>query len=327
MLEIYPWQNKEWQHLLERFRPGKLPHALLFVGSEGLGKTQLAESFAQLLLCKESNAAKACGNCVSCRLLLAGNHPDFLRIGPEESGKQIKIDQIRFLSESLSQTSQQGGYKVVLIAPADAMNLSSANALLKTLEEPESDTILILVTSRPHALPATVRSRCQLLPFATPPSELAKEWLLSQGIRREDSAKVLNFTAGAPLRALELATNKEFLQLEKSFFSDLLKIKLGELSSVVLATKYADYEPKIICDLLLIALQVLMENSIGSEENIAVYGGDLAKFCAALSSKVNGQKLFYYWDKILQIRQALLASISLNKQFLLEDLFLTWLEV
>jgi hypothetical protein len=106
-----------------------------------------------------------------------------------------------------------------------------------------------------------------------------------------------------------------------------LKLKIGELSPVLLATKYADYEPLIISELLLIVLQVLVKKSTRAEENTAGYGEDLDRLCNALFSKTNNQKLFYYWDKILQIRQALLASISLNKQFLLEDLFLTWLEI
>jgi hypothetical protein len=137
----------------------------------------------------------------------------------------------------------------------------------------------------------------------------------------------LAFASGAPLKALELAANKEFSKLEKSFFSDLLKLKIGELSPVLLASKYADYNLKTICELLLIALQVLMRKSTRAEAGTAYYSEDLDKLCNTLFSKINSQKLFSYWDKILQIRQALLASISLNKQFLLEDLFLTWLEI
>src|SRR6185312_9049826 len=146
-----------WNYLHQRRQNNSLPHALLLTGLPDLEFPRL---FSKSLLClKPDLEGKACNNCRTCSLMQAGSHPDFYQIEPEETGKTIRIDQIRELISELNQTAQQGGYKIAIIAPAEAMQMGAANALLKTLEEPAANTLIMLVSNQPGLLAATLRSR------------------------------------------------------------------------------------------------------------------------------------------------------------------------
>ena len=156
--------QNEWQYLLTRRDNNKLPHSLLITGQPGVGKTSFALAFAELLLCQEPGT-KACGQCHSCKLFQAESHPDFKFIQPEASGKIIKIEQIRDVIDMLNKKSHQNGYQIIIIKPAHAMNSAASNALLKTLEEPQGEVMLILLTDQPASLLPTIRSRCQRINF------------------------------------------------------------------------------------------------------------------------------------------------------------------
>src|SRR3990167_4849307 len=158
MTSLSAYLQPVWNNLQKYKAQQRLPHALLFVG-EGIGKKELSLALAQQLLCQTQNT---CGTCHACHLFVSGTHPDFFLITPQEHG-QIKIEQIRQLSEALQQTAQQGGYRVVVVEQAHAMNVAAANALLKTLEEPGNNTIIMLLTERVAFLAATLRSRCQII--------------------------------------------------------------------------------------------------------------------------------------------------------------------
>ncbi len=213
MTTLLPWHRPLWQNLLERLRAGNLPHALLLCGPAGLGKVQFAAFMVQTLLCETGTAqGEPCGHCRSCLVFAAHNHPDLRLVSPLEEGKVIGVDQVREISLYLSQTSQYGGHKAVIIAPADQMNINAANSLLKTLEEPSADSLLLLVTAQPGRLPATVLSRCQRLVFATPNVEQGAQWLRGRIGPELDGALLLSLAEGAPLRALELAESNALSQ-------------------------------------------------------------------------------------------------------------------
>ncbi len=202
---------------------GRLPHALLFHGRPGIGKLHLAEVLAQSLLCENMvGDGLACGSCAACGWFAAGNHPDYRLIQPEalssadedmeageaeeegkkKSSKQIKIEQIRALSDFLNLGAHRNGSRVVLIHPAESMNPGSANALLKSLEEPSAGVIFLLVSHQPRRLLATVRSRCHALALSIPPRELSLRWLQGQGSKA--TAATLAFAGDAPLEAVLL---------------------------------------------------------------------------------------------------------------------------
>ena len=205
MKSFAPWQEAIYARAVRALVDGKLGHALLVTGPPDLGKHEVAEALAARLLCASPRAdGHACGSCRACRLLpaqmqgLASGqlHPDLQRIGlePNEKGDKLRteitVDQVRRLGQWFALTPQFGGAQVALVEPADLMNASAANALLKTLEEPSPGRYLLLVSSRPGRLPATIRSRCQRLEFRLPPQAQAREWLAGQGFdaKRVDTA-------------------------------------------------------------------------------------------------------------------------------------------
>ncbi len=196
-------------------RKNALPHALLLRGHAGIGKHEFALDLSRELLCANPNEDKACGICPSCVWFAEGAHPDFRLIAPENEEEnedalkkktskksQISVIQIRQLFDYLSLSSHQVGAKrIILISPAETLNLASANALLKMLEEPPANTLFLLVTSQPQRLLSTVVSRCQALDMSMPSKTDAIDWLKTQGLQNAEIA--LDYVGGAPLLALQ----------------------------------------------------------------------------------------------------------------------------
>ena len=179
----------------------RLPHGMLIHGQAGAGQADIGLWLAFRLLCR-GNETKPCGECADCRLFLAGNHPDFHWISVLEDKKEIGIAQLRGLTEVLVLRSYRGGAKVALVEPAEAMNIHSFNALLKTLEEPPADTYLLLATSRSDRIPRTIASRCARFLVPLPEREMALAWLADAGVER-DGEGLLRLANGAAFLAAE----------------------------------------------------------------------------------------------------------------------------
>ncbi len=235
---IFEWQAGLWQRVLER--AGRLPHALLFAGPAGGGKRAFAEALAARELCSRPAAdGHACGVCEDCQWRLAGNHPDLLRVVPEadqedrndasaekaDSGKaasrQIVIDQIRDLQQTLTTGGHRGGRRVAIIDPPEAMNPYTANALLKLLEEPTTNVLFLLISSSPKRLLPTIRSRCQTWAFPRPPADAAARWLADRQV--PDAAALLAFSGGMPLAAAVLAETGN-AAARKRFVADIASL-------------------------------------------------------------------------------------------------------
>ncbi|CAB1240239.1 DNA polymerase III subunit delta' [Vibrio cholerae] len=194
---LYPWLVPVWQPWQAGLAAGKISSATLIQASEGLGAESLVELMARTLMCTSSQS-EPCGFCHSCGLMQSGNHPDFHVVKPEKIGKSITVEQIRQMNRIAQESSQLSGYRLIVIEPADAMNESSANALLKTLEEPAPNCLFILVTSRIKHLLPTIVSRCQRLVLPAPTTALVVEWLKGQGITTP--AYALHLCADSPLK-------------------------------------------------------------------------------------------------------------------------------
>lgn len=218
-----PWQQDAWAELAARRE--RMPHALLLHGSRGIGKRHLMQAFAQLLLCESPRGETACGQCPGCDLLAADNHPDLRWLTPaaqmpERDGaaatddgepdepargagtgkapsREIVIDQVRRTGEFLSVSSHRGGRQVVMLIPAEALNATAANALLKVLEEPPAGAVFLAVTDELDAVLPTIRSRCVLMRAAAPSRAQALQWLESRGV--SDAAAKLSEAGGAPV--------------------------------------------------------------------------------------------------------------------------------
>jgi DNA polymerase-3 subunit delta' len=176
-------------------------------------------------------------------LLAAGSHPDLVRVGLElrDDGKprsEITVDQVRALSQRLAMSSQFGGWQLALVDPADRFNASAANALLKTLEEPASSTVIVLVADEPARLPATIRSRCQRIEVRAPPPAQATAWLLSQGFAAPDAEAALRASLGNPGRAVEWRADGT-LAVRQACSDDLRSLATGRDSALAVADRWA----------------------------------------------------------------------------------------
>ncbi len=164
-------QAKALTLLSRALTSSRLAHAYLFAGPDGVGKTTVALDLAAVLLCRDPLADHPCGICPGCLKFQSGNHPDFLRIGPDGAG--IKIDQIRELKKALNFAPFESRLRIVLLEEVHTMRREAANSLLKVLEEPPADNLLLLVGNAAGSLLDTIVSRCQVIPFAPLPLALA----------------------------------------------------------------------------------------------------------------------------------------------------------
>lgn len=244
----FDWQDEIWQRLKERRE--RFPQALLMTGREGIGKRRLAERVARMLLCENPlPAGEPCGRCSACLWLAGGFHPDLRLVEPERNenreegdgarkdkkpSHEITVAQIRDLADFVAMASHRGGAKVIVVQPAEALNASAANALLKTLEEPPPGTFFLLVSHRLRRLPATILSRCERMALPLPPPDMAATWLRSQGVA--DPTLSLAQTGGAPLAALELQ-DADYWRRRETFLRALAG---GSPNPVLVAEKLQD---------------------------------------------------------------------------------------
>ena len=238
---MYPWLQNTYQGLAQRAIAGRLHHGILLHGTQGLGKTELAEKLAALLLCQRPAATEPCGACQACLLRVAGNHPDWHQIRREKT--QISVDQIRDGIQKLSKTAQLSGNKVLIIHEAECFNQASANALLKTLEEPTRGTYILLITHAANRLLPTILSRCEKQPVTPPPQAEGLAWLASQQVNCDE--QTLALCANAPLRAKAWCEDEKRLRYD-DFAGALTQLQRFEQSPLALASQWQD-QAELVC--------------------------------------------------------------------------------
>jgi DNA polymerase III subunit delta' len=317
-----PWLDATWGVLQRGRAAGRLPHALLIAGPAGVGKRLLADLLACSLLCQAPGPdGLPCGRCQDCHLFRVGNHPDLVRLGPDPEGKsdEIKVGSIRDLVESEGLTPTRGPHKVITIAPADRMNASAANALLKTLEEPAPGTLFCLITERAYLLPATVRSRCQRLALGLPDEAEALGWLAGR-IKSGDPGLLLRLAHGAPLRALELA-DEALLKRRDAAFAGFLAVGQGERDPVAEAQAWGDLGPRVSLDWLGGWVSDLLRLRT---DGAAGYLGNPDKrgALAQLAGRLDLLAGHRYLQRILRARAS--QDSPLNPQLLHESLLIDW---
>ncbi|HEY4582227.1 MAG TPA: DNA polymerase III subunit delta' [Lysobacter sp.] len=283
-MSLPPWARRAYESLVAALDAGRLGHAQLLHGPALLGKRAVAERFAQRLLCESPARLDPCGACRGCRQFDARfqrdpvetrpdgslahpsghpSHPDAAFIGyvlnekssPKKMRSEIVIDQMRELTQQLLVSPQYGRARVALVEPADAIGVAAANALLKTLEEPVEGRYVLLVSSRPARLPATIRSRCQLVEFRIPPPGEARSWLLAQGHAPADVDEALAAANGHPGLADDWLRSGG-LDLRRRVASDLQKLARGEVTAQEAAQQWgadaqADLRLRFAADIVL----------------------------------------------------------------------------
>jgi DNA polymerase-3 subunit delta' len=241
----HPWLESDKTRMAISLDQDRLGHAPMICGPVGLGKTALADWLARRLLCLSPAGQDPCGECPSCRMIDAGTHPDQFRVGIPEEKREIPVDSIRELTDSLQLTPSIGARRLGLVEPAEAMNRNAANALLKTLEEPHPGAWLILVSHQPGRLPATVRSRCQIFTVRPPAPSVGRAWLRGHCPDASDDELVeaLDLSAGAPLAARALLEEGQ-LDFGHAVLDGLIGIADGEAIHRILDDRWVDSGPQ-----------------------------------------------------------------------------------
>jgi DNA polymerase-3 subunit delta' len=321
---IYPWQTRQWQQLITSKQQNRLPHALLFVGSQGLGKKQFALAFAHATLCNKSESP--CGQCHTCHLIQSQLHPDLLLVEPEQTGQIVKVDQIREVVQFVSETALLSTQRIVIINPANAMNMNAANALLKTLEEPAPNAHIILISDQNLRLPATITSRCQKIIFQKPSQDIGLDWLKAQIGEGEDIplSILLNLADGAPLRAKEIFENG-LLTLRQDLYKGLILLTQGKSDPLQLAAQLQEQDMLVTLNLMILWLQDLLRFKLTNGQ-AELINFDYQSFFAKVSTISSREKLLDYFDHVKKIYTHLLSSLNLNRQLMLEELFIRWIQ-
>jgi DNA polymerase-3 subunit delta' len=312
----FTWQERAWTEFEAALAGDRLSHAYLLEGPQGLGKLHLAFRMAARVLGAAWPAADP---------PIPLPHPDLLWITLEiddegKQRKQIGVQQIRDACAELAMTSHAGGWKVAVIWPAEQLNPNSANALLKTLEEPSPQTLLLLVRSRLDTLPATIASRCQRIRIAPPPPEEAVRWLEARG-GKQDWRRVLALAGGAPLMALLLA-EEQALELDIKCRSDMLGIMAQQQEPLEVAADWARRPlPVILRWLDVWTAELVRLKSAGEQPDV---DADALRALQKALERIPLQRLFRYRD---EIRSAMIRSDgAFNAQMMMESLLLPWAE-
>jgi DNA polymerase-3 subunit delta' len=319
--EAFPWQDSLWQQLAGRAQHA---HAYLLHGPVGIGKRALAERLMARLLCQRPEGLEACGQCKSCHLLQAGSHPDNYILEPEEADKAIKVDQVRDLVSFVVQTAQLGGRKVVLIEPVESMNINAANALLKSLEEPSGDTVLLLVSHQPSRLLPTIKSRCVQQACPLPSEALSLQWLAGAlpECSDEERGELLTLAAGSPLAAVSLQA--QGAREQRALVVDGVKKLLKQQQSPTQLAESWNAIPLLLlfdwfCDWSSLILRYQL-----TEDEDGLGLTDMRKVVQYLAQKSNQGKVLTLQDWILAQRQKVLSKANLNRVLLLEALLVQW---
>ena len=325
-MPVYPWLEAQFARLLALRE--RMPHALLVAGPAGTGKQALAQALITALLCRHPVDGHACGECGSCRWLEAGNHPDFLRVEPQLSDndedsasrqrqKPINVEQVRSANEFLHLSSHQGGMRILLVQPAEAMNVAAANALLKTLEEPPAGSLLILVSHHSARLLPTVISRCYQVRVPVPDAAQAAAWLRTQG--GVDWELCLALANGSPLQALAQA-DPAWLDARATWIASWQHPHTGHPVSQAAVLAKLDVEA---LQRWLTAFQQWMHDLISLRMGGVIrYHIDSDAGLRALAGRLEPVDALVFHQRLLDMRKSL--HHTLNQQMVLEDVLLEY---
>lgn len=325
---IGSWHQAQFQTLLAR--KTRLPHALLIRGPEGIGKLAFARALAQALLCERPAAdGSACGACIACAWLGQGGHPDFRQLEPEGASQggdeeqggekkasvQIAVEQVRDLADFINLSSHRGGARVVLIHPAEALNLNAANALLKNLEEPPPQTYFLLVAHRWHQLLPTIKSRCQQVVLPAPDAGSARAWLKAQG--SHDPELAFAHSGGAPLLALKF--DEDYWRARELLLD---RIAASDFDPLDAAEQLRDLAPPLAVALLQKwSFDLAFHKVTGSVR----YNPDRAEAVAAAAARLDALAALRFHRQLVRLQRVI--HHPLNPRLFLEQLFLSYAEL
>jgi DNA polymerase-3 subunit delta' len=297
----------------------RIPHAYLFYGMEGIGKRTVAEVFAKALNCESGrDSLDACDTCASCLKIDHGNHPDVITIKAE--GQFIRVKDIRELQEQMKFRPFEGGKRIFIVLDADKMNIVSANALLKTLEEPSASNILILITSRLHMLPMTILSRCQHLRFNPLRQETIASYMKKKLSMDDKSSCLISLSSGGSVEKALALKDDFYLVVREAILDIMSKIKTKDPLKLLSVANDFGRERQEISERLGILMigyrDVLLYKETGEAER--VINQDHIDIIESFAGSISGRNVL---NSIKAIERALHAiNQNANKQLTLETM-------
>lgn len=319
--KVYPWQQTTWDTLTTRFP--NIGHGLLFYGKQGCGKHAFAKHFLAWVLCLNKQAQGPCGECSSCQWLKSDTHPNYVHITTDEENKKqnakIKIEKIRDLLPFVQQTGE--GWRVIVIEPAEALNLASSNALLKTLEEPGERVVLILLADHYLKLPATIRSRLQHFALDRISYEQATSYLnehLSE-IAEVQPDLLLGLSNDMPLQAIEIAKS-DWFEKRQIFLNDWLKIVAQKDMPLFFSGKW---QKELSFSDFIMLFEYLLGDLICVKLNQSQKNTDLD--FDQLSSYYDLESLFNIYNELQQAKK--LVEQNVQSQLIIDQLFITLMNI
>lgn len=313
-----PWLLPAWSSLLAKAEAGTLAHAYIVDGARGLGKLAFARRLAATLSCLEPTAQGGCGHCKSCALNASDTHPDVMLLAPKEPGKGLTIDLIRSLGNYAQRSSHAGGARVAVLAEAHTMNINAANALLKTLEEPQQATYLFLVTDQPGLLSPTIRSRCQKISIPRPNESDALAWLqhaATKGIDKQKALECLKAAGGGPLFALELMEG-DTLTLRARVDDAFAEVLSGRAQPEDLLAALSALEP-------IHAAEQLLSAAAAQAKRLLLANQDDSESEAAEARAIQAGRVLKLAEECELARRQLASASNPNPRLVLESL--SWL--
>lgn len=312
---LFPWHEALWRRWQQVIAEARLPHALLFTGLPGTGKRRFAGRLARAHLCAgDAEGRRPCGACRQCEWLDAGSHPDLLILEPEEGKTELRVDPLRELGASLTLTGTSGR-RAAIVDPAHAMNRAAANAFLKTLEEPPAGVLLVLISEQPSRLPATIRSRCQVVPFNPPVREEGLAWLVEHADGDRDLlSQSLDLAGGAVGEAMRIA-DPACREERQAVLEDLADVARGGLDPVTAAEKWQKLN---LHDVLAWFARWLSLAVMPDGGGADAAGPGLRRMLAGVDSR----DIFVLYDEVVRAHGAL--DTQLRKDLMLEEIIIHW---
>ena len=322
----FPWHNSTWQQFIKAKAKNQLPHAILLSGEEGIGRFSLAKRMAKSLMCINSSATAedACNQCISCKTFNSEANPDYTQITLLEDKQQIGVDQIRAVSEFLNYSRSYNTNRVVVLYPAERMNINAANSLLKSLEEPSAHTVIILVTAKLNQLLPTIKSRCQLFTVTSPNKVETIQWLSkyqSKELEHDQSKQIspellFEITGNKPLNAIKLG--QEQIDNRNQFFSDLSEAIKHKITITEMAKKWDKYDLEILLNWQITHIQDTIKSAVGqplSAENHLLSNH-------ALTQHLSTEEHWLLYQSLIKQKQYIHTSV--NSLMFVENMIMLW---
>jgi DNA polymerase-3 subunit delta' len=319
--QLEQYQPNALKMIANSIQKGRVAHAYLFEGQRGTGKKEASLLFAKSLFCLNRSTYKPCYECINCRRIDSGNHPDVHMVAPD--GQSIKKHQIERLQEEFTKTAMESNKKLYIIEHADQMTTNAANSLLKFLEDPSSETIAILLTEQLHRMLNTIISRCQMISFKPLPPRVLIAYLEEQGIPRHIATLAAHIT-NSRQEALELSQSDWFAQARKIVLQLYEALNKSYVQALfVIQDKWLHHftdkeQMNVGLDLLLYLYKDLLYIQTDKEEQV-IYHDQIDEF-KRLSFIYSQKRVIESMSAILRAKARL--NTNMNPQLLMEQLAL-----